>query len=67
MLFTPPGMAHEEMFRGIDWFVFSADGRIKQIREFVYTNPGATGELTSFPYAEHGYPTPSDFDSRLPN
>jgi ketosteroid isomerase-like protein len=68
MVLTAPGESHESLHRGIDWFVFQDDGRIRQIREFVHTDaplPGRT--LDQFPYAERGYPTLSDFDARLPN
>lgn len=35
MLVTPSGETNEVLDRGIDWFLFQEDGRIKEIREFV--------------------------------
>jgi hypothetical protein len=68
MLFLPPGQAEEQFYRGIDWLDFDERGLINQIREFTYSNPHLAGkELEDFPYAEKGYPTPEDLDSRLPN
>lgn len=68
MLILPPGQADEQFYRGIDWLDFDEHGLISQIREFTYSNPGLAGkELEDFPYAEKGYPTPEDLDSRLPN
>jgi ketosteroid isomerase-like protein len=63
MLARPTGESHDVMHRGIDWFVFGEDGRIKQIREFLH---GAHA-LDGFPYSERGYPMQGDVDSRLPN
>jgi ketosteroid isomerase-like protein len=68
MLWRAAGSDAEELSRGIDWFVFGADDRIRQIREFVITNhPVAGSPLERFPYAERGYPTAADLDARLPN
>jgi ketosteroid isomerase-like protein len=63
MLAKPPGEAQDVMHRGIDWFLFREDGRIRQIREFLHGDRA----LDAFPYTERGYPMQHDFDSRLPN
>jgi len=68
MLIAQPEQTDEQFYRGIDWFDFDEQGRISQIREFTYSNPDLAGtELAEFPYAEKGYPTRTDLDSRLPN
>lgn len=46
--------------RGDEWYVFSADGLIQEIRAYyacpTATDPARTHEIGDFPYAELGYP-----------
>jgi ketosteroid isomerase-like protein len=42
--------------RGAEWFTFSADGLITEIRSYYQQRPAST-ELDGFPYAERGYST----------
>jgi ketosteroid isomerase-like protein len=68
VLWIDPETQQEALSRGIDWFVFDANDRIRQIREFLITNhPLAGKQLEHFPYAERGYPIEANLDARLPN
>jgi ketosteroid isomerase-like protein len=40
--------------RGAEWFTFSAEGLITEIRSYYQQRPGTT-ELDGFPYGERGY------------
>jgi ketosteroid isomerase-like protein len=55
--------------RGVDWYVFR-DGLIVEIRQY-YDSRGTVPmdqvyEQRGFPYAQRGYPTAANLDSRLP-
>jgi hypothetical protein len=69
MLWTPSKLRKDELWRGTDWFKFEND-RIAEIRQYYHApdiNPGPTyNELQGYPYAERGYPSRENLNSRLP-
>jgi ketosteroid isomerase-like protein len=56
MVWTPQGSAGQVATRGAEWFTFSADGMITEIRSYYQQRPQTT-ELDGFPYAQRGYST----------
>jgi hypothetical protein len=68
MLWTPPERTVEDLWRGTDWFIFEKN-LIREIRQYHPAHdlqPGRDAELMGFSYAERGYPTKANLDSRLP-
>lgn len=56
MSWTPRGTTARVATRGAEWFTFSADGLITEIRSYYQQRPETT-ELDGFPYVERGYAT----------
>jgi ketosteroid isomerase-like protein len=57
MFWRPQGTEDRVATRGAEWFTFSPEGLITEIRSYYRQHP-ATTELDGFPYAERGYSTP---------
>ncbi|MEV5828028.1 nuclear transport factor 2 family protein [Spirillospora sp. NPDC052242] len=74
MFWTPQGSGRRVATRGAEWFAFTLDGRIGEIRSYYRQLDDRDTELDGFPYAERGYSghgaersavhTPAEEDSR---
>jgi hypothetical protein len=56
MFWRPQGTTVRVATRGAEWFTFSPDGLITEIRSYYQQRPETT-ELDGFPYAQRGYST----------
>jgi ketosteroid isomerase-like protein len=55
MFWTPPGSGRRVATRGAEWFTFTTDGRIEEIRSYYRQHDDRDTELDAFPYPERGY------------